>query len=194
LVQGDAAASPVLTTMVSVDPVYVTFEADEQAYLKYISRTRGELLSVDVGLSDEVDFPHTASLDFVDNQLATGSGTVRMRAVLKNPERRFTPGLFARVRLHSALKTAPVVLVAERAIGTDQSKRFVLTVGDDRIANYREVKVGRQAGALRVIEKGLSVGEVIVVNGLQRVRPGTPVMPELVLMEADTATSAAKTP
>jgi membrane fusion protein, multidrug efflux system len=194
LVQGDAASSPVLTTMVSVDPVYVTFEADEQAYLKYISRTRGEPLSVDVGLSDEVDFPHVASLDFVDNQLATGSGTVRMRAVLKNPERRFTPGLFARVRLHSTTKTAPVVLVAERAIGTDQSKRFVLTVGDDKIANYREVTIGRQVGALRVIETGLKAGEVIVVNGLQRVRPGTPVTPTTASMEGDAPAPAAKAP
>jgi membrane fusion protein, multidrug efflux system len=181
LVQGDA--SPVLTTLMSVDPIYVSFEADEQAYLKYISHARGAALKVDVGLADETGFPHAATLEFVDNQLAPASGTVRMRAVLPNPERRFTPGLFARVRLHAATKSAPVVLVAERAIGTDQSKRFVLTVGSDNVANYREVRIGRQVGALRVIESGLAKDEVIVINGLQRVRPGAPVTPELVPMD-----------
>lgn len=186
LVQGDSG-SPVLTTLVSVDPVYVSFEADEHAYLKYLSGTRSERLSVEVGLADETDFPHQATLDFVDNQLSTTSGTVRLRAVMMNPDRRFTPGLFARVRLHSATKSAPVVLVAERAIGTDQSKRFVLTVGVDKIANYREVRIGRQVGNLRVIESGLALGEVIVVSGLQRVRPGAPVTPELVPMDAGKA-------
>lgn len=185
LVQGDAPDSPVLTTIVSVDPVYVTFEADEQAFLKYISRTRSEPLAVDVGLADETEFPHTATLEFVDNQVVLTSGTVRMRALLNNPDRRFTPGLFARVRLHSATKSAPMVLVAERGIGTDQNKRFVLTVGEDNIATYREVRLGRQVGALRVIESGLAEGEVIVVNGLQRVRPGTPVTPERVPMDGD---------
>jgi len=187
LVQGDGPDSPLLTTMVSVDPVYVTFEADEQAFLKYIGRTRSEPLAVDVGLADEADFPHSAILDFVDNQVVLTSGTVRMRALLNNPERRFTPGLFARVRLHSATKSAPMVLVAERGIGTDQNKRFVLTVGEDNIAKYREVHLGRQVGALRVIESGLAQGEVIVVNGLQRVRPGTPVTPERVPMDGDLA-------
>ncbi|MGH8598354.1 MAG: efflux RND transporter periplasmic adaptor subunit [Gammaproteobacteria bacterium] len=192
LIQGDGPDSPVLTTMVSVDPVYVTFEADEQAYLKYISGTRNAPLSVDVGLADEDGFPHAATLGFVDNQLSTTSGTVRMRAVLPNPDRRFTPGLFARVRLHSATKSAPVVLVSERAIGTDQNKRFVLTVGDDHLANYREVRLGRQVGDLRVIESGLKAGEVIVVNGLQRVRPGTPVTPQSVPMEGEATAATAR--
>ena len=183
LVQGEGPNSPVLTTVVSVDPVYVAFEADEQAYLKYIANGREIPLMVEVGLADEIGFPHQARLEFVDNQLATATGTVRMRAVLANSERRFTAGLFARVRLHASRNGERVVLVAEHAIGTDQSKRFVLVVGADQVANYREVDLGRQVGALRVIARGLKPREVIVVNGLQRVRPGTPVTPQTVPME-----------
>ena len=184
LVQGENPDSPVLTTLVSVDPIYVTFEADERAYLKYITAAREQPLTVQVGLADEDDFPHEARLEFVDNQVDVASGTVRMRAVLDNAARRFTPGLFARVRLSATTGARSVVLVAERAIGTDQSKRFVLVVADDGIANYREVQIGRQLGNLRVIESGLAAGERIIVNGLQRVRPGSPVSATDVPMEA----------
>lgn len=187
LVQGEAPDSPVLTTMVSVDPVYVSFEADEQAYLKYIAVARSAALTVEVGLADEPGFPHRAQLEFVDNQVTATTGTVRMRALLANPARRFTPGLFARVRLHATAAAEHAVLVAERAIGTDQSKRFVLVVGADNVANYREVTLGRQVGELRVITAGLDAGEVIVVNGLQRVRPGSPVTPQTVPMEKPAA-------
>jgi membrane fusion protein, multidrug efflux system len=195
LVQGEGPDSPVLTTMVSVDPVYVAFEADEQAYLKYIANGRDVPLLVEVGLADESGFPHRARLEFVDNQLAAGTGTVRMRAVLANADRRFTAGLFARVRLHATRSAERAVLVAEHAIGTDQSKRFVLVIAADKVANYREVHLGRQVGPLRVITRGLKAGEVIVVNGLQRVRPGTPVTPQTVPMEetSTTATPAAGT-
>lgn len=189
LVQGDGPDSPVLTTIVSVDPVYVSFEADEQAYLKYISSGRDAPLLVEVALADEQGFPHEARLEFVDNQVATETGTVRMRAVLANPDRRFTPGLFARVRLHATRGTERAVMVVDRAIGTDQSKRFVLVVGEDNVANYREVRLGRQVGALRVITAGLEVGEVIVVNGLQRVRPGAPITPQQEPMEQAAASS-----
>jgi membrane fusion protein, multidrug efflux system len=184
LVQGEAPDSPVLTTLVSVDPVRVAFEADEQAYLRYIAAARGKPLQVGVGLANEPGFPHAATLEFVDNQVALSTGTVRMRAVLPNPERRFTPGLFARVRLQADTAAERCVLVSERALGTDQSKRYVLVVGGDNVANYREVQVGRQVGALRVITAGLKEGETIIVNGLQRVRPGSPVTPEVVPMEA----------
>jgi multidrug efflux system membrane fusion protein len=191
LVQGENPDSPVLTTLASVDPVYVSFEADERAFLKYIAPNRGQALPVGVGLIDESGFPHQARLEFVDNNVDASSGTVRMRAVLDNAERRFTPGLFARVRLESTSGARQVVLVADRAIGTDQSKRFVLVVGEDKIAAYREVHIGRKVGALRIVESGLAAGETVVVNGLQRVRPGTPVTPTTVSMEetADTPAS-----
>lgn len=192
LVQGEAPDSPVLTTMVSVDPIRVSFEADEQAYLRYIAAARGKPLQVGIGLANEHGFPHVATLEFVDNQVALSTGTVRMRAVLPNAERTFTPGLFARVRLQAATAAERCVLVAERALGTDQSKRYVLVVGGDNVANYREVQVGRQVGALRVIKSGLKEGEAVIVNGLQRVRPGSPVTPEIVPMEAEAVQPAAE--
>lgn len=192
LVQGENPDSPILTTLVSVDPIYVSFEADERAFLKYITASRGEALTVGVGLSDEVGFPHRAKLEFVDNNIDVTSGTVRMRAVLDNHERRFTPGLFARVRLEAAGAARRVVVVADRAIGTDQSKRFVLVVGEDKLAAYREVHTGRKAGDLRIVESGLQAGELVVVNGLQRVRPGSPVTPSTVpMVEASAALPAA---
>jgi multidrug efflux system membrane fusion protein len=177
LVQGDAPDSPLLTTVVALDPIYATFEADEGAFLKYIGAARGKSLKVEVGLANEQGTPHTAELAFIDNQLNPASGTVRMRALLPNPDRRFTPGLYARVRLSDSTKPRRAVMVADRAIGTDQSKRFVLVLDKDNNAQYREVTLGRVYDGLRVIEQGLEDGEVIVVNGLQRVRPGSPVTP-----------------
>lgn len=177
LVQGDAPDSPLLTTVVALDPIYATFEADEGAFLKYIGAARGKSLKVDVGLANESGTPHPAELAFVDNQLDPASGTVRMRALLPNPDRLFTPGLYARVRLSDSTRPRQAVMVADRAIGTDQSKRFVLVLDKDNNAQYREVTLGRVYDGLRVIEKGLDAGEVIVVNGLQRVRPGSPVTP-----------------
>lgn len=184
LVQGDAPDSPVLTTLVSVDPLWVTFEADENAYLRYIRAARGAELAVDIGLANETGFPHAATLAYVDNQVDPATGTLRLRARLDNAERQFTPGLFARVRLAAASAARRVVMVADRAIGTDQSKRYVLVVGPDNVAAYREVTIGRQHDGLRIIESGLAAGEEIVVNGLQRVRPGSAVTPEKVDMAA----------
>lgn len=177
LVQGDAPDSPLLTSVVALDPIYATFEADEGAFLKYIGAARGKSLKVEVGLANEEGTPHPAELAFIDNQLDPASGTVRMRALLPNPDRLFTPGLYARVRLSDSSAPRQAVMVADRAIGTDQSKRFVLVLDDKNLAQYREVKLGRVYDGLRVIEQGLKEGEVIVVNGLQRVRPGTPVTP-----------------
>ena len=184
LVQGEMPPSPLLTTVVSINPVYVSFQADEGAYLKYISGARSGVLAVAVGLADEDGFPHAGKLEFVDNQIDPASGTVRMRATVDNKSGRFTPGLFARVKLGDTAKPRKAVLVADRAIGTDQSKRYVLVVDAESKALYREVKIGRLVDGLRVIESGLKPGEVIVVNGLQRVRPGAPVAPQTVPMEA----------
>jgi multidrug efflux system membrane fusion protein len=183
LVQGEMPPSPVLTTVVSSNPVYVSFQADEGAFLKYIAGARKGALAVAVGLADEEGFPHPAKLEFVDNRIDPTSGTVRMRATVDNKSGRFTPGLFARVRLGDTAKPRKAVLVADRAIGTDQSKRYVLVVDAENKAAYRAVKIGRQVGGLRVIESGLKPGEIIVVNGLQRVRPGAPITPQTVPME-----------
>jgi multidrug efflux system membrane fusion protein len=174
-----------LTTVVSMDPVYVGFEIDERSYLKYVARSRARAaqLPLAVGLADEDGFPRPAKLGFVDNRVDVTSGTLRMRAVLPNPDGRLTPGLYARVRIGDSFKPRTAVLVVDRAIGTDQSRRFVLVVNGENKADYREVKIGRLVNGLRVIEDGLKAGEKIVVNGLQRVRPGTPVTPEVVAME-----------
>ncbi len=184
LVQGSVPNSPVLTTVVSLDPIYASFQADEGAFLKYIGKARGSPQTVSVGLANEEGFPHTARLEFVDNRVDPQSGTVRMRALLDNKDGLFTPGLFARVKLGDSSRPHAAVLVTDRAIGTDQSKRFVLVVSNENKAEYREVKIGRIVDGLRVIESGLKPGEVIVINGLQRVRPGAPITPEKVPMEA----------
>lgn len=182
LVQGEVPNSPILTTVVSMNPVYAAFEADEASYLRFVSSRKN--LSVAIGLASEEGFPHRGRIDFVDNRVDPQSGTVRMRALLDNKDGRFTPGLFARVRLGDMHSPRKAVLVADRAIGTDQSKRFVLVVNGENKAEYREVRVGRVIEGLRVIESGLQAGEVIVVNGLQRVRPGAPVTPQPAQMAA----------
>lgn len=191
LVRGDAPDSPRLSTLVSMDPIYVSFEADEAAYLKYIGKQPQGTLKVAVGLADERGAPHAARLQFVDNQLDLSSGTVRLRAVLPNPDRRFAPGLYARVQLAAGDAGRHAVLVQDGAIGTDQSKRFVLVLDDKNNAQYREVMPGRLFEGLRVIESGLKAGERIVISGLQRVRPGSPVSPEEVVMDTPATSSPA---
>lgn len=183
LVQGEGPNSPTLTTVVSSDPVYASFEADEAAYLKYIAAARAGI-PVAVGLADEEGFPHQGRMEFVDNRIDAQSGTVRMRAILRNKDGRFAPGLFARIRVGDSAAPRRAVLVSDRAIGTDQSKRFVLVVNGENKAEYREVRLGPMVDGLRVVEDGLAAGERIVVNGLQRVRPGAPITPQAVAMAA----------
>jgi multidrug efflux system membrane fusion protein len=188
LVQGEGPNSPVLTNIVSYSPIYASFEADESVYLVYAKRARNGSapLPVHIGLADEEGFPRQGALQFVDNRIDTRSGTVRMRAVVDNKDGKLTPGLYARVKLSNGTQTRPAVLVSDRAIGTDQSKRFVLVVGEDKKAQYRGVKLGRVIDGLRIVEDGLKPGELVVVNGLQRVRPGSPVTPQTVPMEEQT--------
>jgi RND family efflux transporter MFP subunit len=173
LVQGGAQGASLLTTIVSLDPIYVYFDTDEQAYLKYIAEHRQDAKqrSVEVGLSSETGFPHEAKLDFVDNQVDRSAGTIRVRAVLQNPNGAFAPGLFARVRLASGGRKA-ATLVQDQAIGTDQDRKFVLVLKPDSTVEYRAITLGRVVDGLRVVESGVKPGENIVVNGLLRVRPG----------------------
>jgi RND family efflux transporter MFP subunit len=177
-----------LTTLVSLDPIYVTFDGDEQAFLKY-SRAResaasqaGEARSpVQVGLASESGYPHEGVMVFVDNALDPATGTIRSRALLDNHAREFTPGLFARIRLLGAAQH-DAVLVNDSAVGTDQTVRYVLVVDKANKVEYRPVVLGPVVEGLRVVQSGLSPGEVIVVNGLQRVRPGAQVQPQRVAM------------
>ena len=193
LIQGDVPGSPVLTTIVSTSPIYAAFEIDEPVYLKYGLNKPGVRLPVGVGLANEQGFPHKAMLVFVDNQVDITSGTVRARALVPNQNGALTPGLFARVQLSDQAQARNAVLVNDRAIGTDQSRKFVLVVGPDNKAVYRQVQLGRLVEGMRVIESGLQAGEKIVVNGLQRVMPGSPVTPQMVPMDPATAPVQSKT-
>ena len=176
------ASLPPLTTIVSQNPIYVYFNADEPAYL---ALTRHEqAVSVSIALADEFGFPHQARVDFVDNQLDGTTGTIRVRAVLDNSSHVFTPGLFARVRL-AASGTHEATLVEDRAVGTDQDKRYVYVVRSDDIVEYRPVQLGPLEHGLRVVTAGVQPGDRVIVDGLQRVRPGAKVAAQLEIPTAD---------
>jgi multidrug efflux system membrane fusion protein len=187
----DGTSAPLLTTVVSVSPVYVEFELDEQAYLKYASQGANGNSGIDhipvaMGLANEADFPHKGHLESFDNQLDTTSGTIRVRAVFDNATGLLTPGLYSHVRIGGAARSA--ILVDDRAVGTDQDKKYVMVIDADNKANYRAVVLGPMVNGLRVVRSGLSKGERIVVNGLQRVRPNTLVAPTDVAMDRDPST------
>lgn len=193
--------STLLTTIASQNPVHVYFEVDEQQFLKYVNLARsGERASsrekrnpISMGLANEEGFPHTGYVDFVDNRLDPRTGTMRGRAVFDNKEQRFTPGLFAKLKLVGS-GTYKAILINDRAVGTDQSKKFVLVVDKDNKATYRPVKLGPIVDGLRVVKEGLQPGESIVVNGLQRVRPGMVVSPQKTAMLPEKAVNLASEP
>ncbi len=179
----------VLTTLVSLDPIYVRFDGDEQAYLRYQKMEKDRIAAgskeqpnpVLVGLADEAGFPHAGVMVFLDNEVDPQTGTIRTRARLDNHDRAFTPGLFARVRLLGDRKY-DALLINDSAVGTDQTVKYVLVVGADNKVEYRPVKLGPIIDGLRVVREGLKANDTIVVNGLQRVRPGSPVNPQRVAM------------
>jgi multidrug efflux system membrane fusion protein len=178
-------ASVVLTTVVSDEAVYAYFDVDENTYLEHIRQPHAaEHSVVHVGLINEEGYPHAARLDFVDNQVDPQHGTIRARAVLDNRARQFTPGLFARMKLVSPSRHS-AALVDDRAIGTDLGKRFVFVVDEQGVVQYRSVELGRLVDGLRVVENGLAAGDVVIVNGLQRVRPGVNVAQTRVAMGHD---------
>jgi len=172
---------PALTTLVSAERIYAAFDVDEQSYLKVVNRAQGKALPIHLGLADDDGYSLEGRLASVDNRLDSSSGTIRLRAIVDNPDGRLVPGLYARVRLGGATPRE-VVLIDEKAVGTDQAKRFVLVVGEGNQTAYREVQLGGVHDGQRVVESGLKAGETIVVNGLQRVRPGDTVQPNKVLM------------
>ena len=186
--QGQLGGDP-LTTIVSMDPMHIYFDVDEGAVLKFreLRRQQGFDLKfthvrelnqpVLVGLSNEEGCPHEGVLDFVDNAVNTATGTLRVRAELPNPKREFAPGFFVRVRLPFG-KPHKALLVPDRVIGTDQSLKFVLIVNDKDEVERRDVKLGILTDGLRVIESGLKPGEAVIVNGIQRARPGAKVAPK----------------
>ena len=180
-------ASAVLTSVVSLDRIYASFDGDEDTYLR-VSRDAhgGKSVPVRVGLANEDGFPHAGKLEFVDNQLDARSGSVRMRAVFDNKDYSMAPGLFARVQIGGG-QAKDAILIDDRAVSTDQSRKYVYVVGADGKAEYRAVKLGPTVDGLRVVKDGLKPGEKIVVAGLQRVHPGAPVAPTIVPMTSSVA-------
>jgi multidrug efflux system membrane fusion protein len=189
--------APVLTTLVSVDPIYASFSADEEVVMRALkllgadasAHTQVDRIPVELSTVTSNGTPFRGRLQLIDNQVDSRSGTVRVRAVFDNADGRLMPGQFARLRMGQA-KTEPALMVNERAIGTDQDKKFVLVVDDASKAEYREVTLGASVDGLRVVTSGLKSGERIVVNGLQRVRPGALVAPQTANMDLTTVLHA----
>lgn len=185
------AGAPVLTTLVSVSPIYASFDTDEQIVVKALqdlksgssARTLIERIPVQMGTGTAGGTPHAGKLQLIDNQVDAKSGTVRVRAVFDNADGDLIPGQFARIRMGQS-RSSQAILINERAVGTDQNKKFVLVVGEGNKAEYREVTLGAPVEGLRVVTSGLKAGETIIVNGLQRVRPGAVVAPQSVPMTA----------
>ncbi|MGM3276901.1 efflux RND transporter periplasmic adaptor subunit [Ralstonia sp. 24A2] len=183
-VVSSGGSAPVLTTLVSVSPMYVAFDADEQSYLRYSAKAaQGTKTPVYIGLANEDGYTREGAIQSVDNRLDVRSGTIRVRATLDNADGRLTPGLYARVRMSTG---APhdAILISDKAIGTDQDKKFVLVVDVANKTSYRPVVVGASIDGLRVVKSGLKAGDRIVVNGIQRVRPGDAVAPNAVTMDS----------
>ena len=182
--------APVLTTLVSVSPIYASFDADEQIVTRALSelpagasaRAQIEKIPVQMGTVADTATPIAGHLQLVDNQVDAKSGTVRVRAVFDNADGALMPGQFAHLRM-GQVKADSALLINERAVGTDQSKKFVMVVGADDKANYREVTLGANVDGLRIVTTGLKPGERVVVNGLQRVRPGALIAPQMVAMK-----------
>lgn len=185
--------APVLTTLVSVDPIYASFDADEQVVARALrdiaegSQGRGRVERIPVEMTTaSSERVHKGHLQLVDNQVNAKSGTVRVRALFDNPDGRLMAGQFAKVRLGRAENTQ-ALLINERAVGTDQDKKYVMVVNADNTAAYRPVKLGANVDGLRIVRDGLKPGDRIVVGGLQRVRPGSLVAPQPMQMAQSTS-------
>jgi len=194
---GDSAS--VLTTLVSLDKVHVYFDADEGTFLRYAQMARkGERpserdseLPVKVGLSGEDGYPHEGKVDFLDNQVTRSTGTIRVRALLDNGDRAFTPGLFARVQLLGSGQFQ-AMLIDDKAVLTDQDRKFVYVVDKDNKAQRRDIQLGRNADGLRIVEQGLKAGDRVIIDGVQKVfMPGMPVQAKAVAMQPVAAPVAA---
>jgi RND family efflux transporter MFP subunit len=185
LVSSGPGEATLLTTVVSLDPIYASFDADEQTLLKQVDRG----MSIRLALASDHEFEREGTLNFLDNQIDPATGTIRGRAVFRNADRSLTPGLFVRLKLPGS-RSSRGLLIQDRAVGADLDKRFVFLVTPERTIQYRAVALGPIVDGLRVIRTGLSPGDRVVVNGLQRVRPGMKVDPVVVAMDAPAAAVA----
>lgn len=194
-----AAGQSLLTTLVSIDPVYVQFSGDERMYLKYQDLAREGLRPssrdarnpVRVGLSNEEGFPHEGEMVFVDNAIDPATGSIQARALLENDDRVFTPGLFARVQLIGSA-THPALLIHDQAVLTDQDRKYVFVVGEGDTALRKDVQLGGKVDGLRIVESGLEPTDRVVVNGMKKIFfPGAPLQPIDVPMDAPNTIVAA---
>ncbi len=184
-VSGNAGSASLLTTVVSVNPVYVYADIDEDTLLKFNSLVYSKKLGssadgkipVELQLADESDYPHKGYIESFDNRLDANTGSILLRAVFSNDDYRIVPGLFARIRIPLS-DSHPVLLVDERSIGTDQANKFVLTLTSTNTVQYQSVELGPLVEGKRIVRSGVTAGEKIVVNGLSHVRPGMPVIAE----------------
>lgn len=184
LISGGTSQSTLLTTIVSSNPIHVYFDANEQEFLKYVRLSKsGKRRSsreyknpVYVALVDEDGFPHTGHMDFVDNRIDPNTGTMRGRAILSNDDGLLAPGLFCKVRIPGSGRYQ-AVLIPDSAVGSDQSEKFVYTVGEDSSVERREIQLGPISHGLRIVREGLVGSETIITRGLQRVFPGVKVAP-----------------
>jgi RND family efflux transporter MFP subunit len=206
LVNASAGEATLLTKIVSYNPIYVYFDIDERALVQYqqaarkraggnerLQNVREAKIPVQIGLAAESGFPHEGVVDFANNQVNSQTGTIQVRGVFANANRSFTPGLFARVRVPVG-DQYQAVMVPERAIGTDQGQKYLLAVNDKNVVEYRAVTLGRLHDSLRVIQEGLKPSDLIIVNGIQRARPGLTVTPQRVEATALGAKTAAAAP
>jgi membrane fusion protein, multidrug efflux system len=175
LVSSGPGEATLLTTVVSLDPIYATFEADEQTFRHYASRSSA--LPVKMAVADENAFARQGRLDFLDNHIDPATGTIRGRALFDNDDLSLTPGSFVRLRV-PASAAHRALLIQDRAVGTDLDKRYVYTVGAGGTVDYKPVQLGPMIDGLRVVRSGLKEGDVVVINGLQRIRPGMHVDPQ----------------
>jgi len=189
IINGDQT---LLTTIVSIDPIYVYLDTDERAVLKYrrlaavgqrANENEGRII-VQLGLIDENGYPHQGYIDYVDPRMDASTGTLKVRGLINNPDQLLSPGLFARVRIHGG-SPHPALLIPGRAIGTDQDQQFVWVVKPDGLVDYRKIKPGIQLGSFRTVLEGLSVDDQIVVDGLPKVRPGVKVQAEKIAVPYD---------
>jgi len=173
------SGATLLTTLVSLDPLYLYGDADERAILKYLQlrregkrvSARDEQIPAEMGLANETGFPHKGYIDFVDNRVDPTTGTTRARGVFSNADHSLSPGFFGRIRIPGSGKY-PALLIPDRALGSDQAQKFAYVVNGEKKVEFRPVKIGPIVDGLRVVKEGLKPGEQIIVEGLLRVRPG----------------------
>ncbi|CAG1769291.1 Efflux pump periplasmic linker BepF [uncultured bacterium] len=183
LVNGSGGDATRLATIISINPVYVYVDVDEKAVLKYRRQHKDiQHTEVQLGLADEQGFPHSGKLDYVAPMENLSTGTVAIRAVFKNDDELLVAGFFARIRINTGA-TFSAVLLPDRAIGADPADRFVWVVGKDNKASYRKVELGEKIGALRVIKQGLQADESVVIEGVQKLKSGSSVNPEIIKLE-----------